>query len=155
MKLVEVFGAFANGGTLVQPRLVWSIQRPDGREDRSGIKAARTRMLSADTIRDLTQMMVTTIDDGTGRRARIPGYTVAGKTGTAQIPDPTGGYSDETVHAFIAFTPYTDQQFVVLIKLDRPIGVRFSETSVVPVARELMEFILQYYSVAPDRQIEN
>lgn len=151
IKLVQIFGSFANGGTLLQPRIVRGVHHSGGGEELSKPKVIQERILSERALRDLTEMMVATVEDGGGRRARIPGYSVAGKTGTAQIPSPAGGYSDETIHAFVAFTPYTDPPIVVLVKLERPIGVRFSERSVVPAARDLLRFILEYYSIFPDK----
>jgi cell division protein FtsI/penicillin-binding protein 2 len=155
IKLIEVFAAFANGGIRIRPHIISSIKYPDGRiESVNDSKSVKAKFLSEATIRDLTKMMIAVIEGGTGRRARIRGYTVAGKTGTAQIPSPSGGYSDEVIHTFVAFTPYTDPPFVILAKLERPRGVRFAEGSVVPVVRDLLEFMLQYYSIIPDRPEE-
>lgn len=155
LKLAQAFGALANGGALIEPRIISQIRHPDGRADSTEPRVVAERLISQNTARNLTRMLVSVIENGTGRRARIRGYTVAGKTGTAQIPDPKGrGYTDETIHSFVAYTPYSSPQFVVLIKLDRPIGVRFAEGSVVPAARTLLEFVLQYYAVPPDRPEE-
>jgi cell division protein FtsI/penicillin-binding protein 2 len=154
IKLAEAFGAFANGGTLIQPQIVSSIRYPDGRLEARRPRIEKERIVSADTIADLTGMLTQVIEGGTGRRAKIKGYTIAGKTGTAQIPDPNGGYTDETIHTFAVYTPYTDPPFVVLMKLDRPIGVKYAEGSVVPATRELLNFVLQYYAIPPDRPEE-
>lgn len=155
IKLAEIFGAFANGGTLIQPRVVSSIRYADGRIESFAPKVVQEHIISPEAAADLTAMLIEVIEGGTGRRAKIKGYTIAGKTGTAQIPNPQGGgYSDETIHTVAVYTPRTDPPIVVLMKLDRPIGVRYAEGSVVPASRELLDFVLQYYALPPDRPEE-
>ena len=95
-------------------------------------------------------------ENGSGKRAQISGYTIAGKTGTAQIPDPkNGGYlANEFIHTFIAFAPAYDPKFIALIKLDDPRGVRFAESTVVPVFKDLAKFIFSYLEIPPDKPVE-
>ncbi len=98
-------------------------------------------------------MMVSVVENGFGRRAQISGYSVAGKTGTAQVPGPEGGYSEKTIHSFIGFAPAFNPEFIMMIRLDNPQGVNFSDRSVAPVFKEVAEFILHYYGVEPDKPI--
>jgi cell division protein FtsI/penicillin-binding protein 2 len=154
IKLVEIFGAFANGGTLIQPSVVAALIQPDGTVTKRAPVIVAKNVFSARTLEALTKMLVEVIESGTGRAARIAGYTIAGKTGTAQVPHPNGrGYSSETIHTFAAYTPFTNPPFVVFMKLDAPKGVRYAEGSVVPATRELLAFILQYYGIPPDRTL--
>ena len=96
--------------------------------------------------------MIKVIENGSGRRAGVSGYTIAGKTGTSQVPDlKKGGYKDEYIHTFVGFAPAYDPKFIVLIKLDNPKGVRFAESTVVPAFKELAEFIFSYLQIPPDK----
>ena len=101
-------------------------------------------------------MMIKVVENGSGRRAGVPNYTVAGKTGTAQVPDlKKGGYKDEYIHTFVGFAPAYDPKFIALIKLDNPKGVRFAESTVVPAFSDLAKFIFSYLEIPPDKPIEN
>jgi cell division protein FtsI/penicillin-binding protein 2 len=85
------------------------------------------------------------------RIAAIPGYRVAGKTGTAFIPDFVhGGYSDELIHTYIGFAPVSSPKFVILIKLDKPKVAELAGVSVVPAFRDLAVFTLNYLGASPD-----
>ena len=88
LQLVAAFGAIANGGTLMQPRLVRSTFDADGRETRRFEPRAVRQVISPETARTLTGLLVRVVESGTGHFAAIPGYEVAGKTGTAQKLDP-------------------------------------------------------------------
>ena len=95
--------------------------------------------------------MVSAVKNGYSKKAGIEGYSIAGKTGTAQIPDPIkGNYSEETIHTFIEFFPAFSPRFVILIKVDKPKGIRFSSDSITPLAKELAEYILNYYEIPPN-----
>ena len=84
LQLVAAFGAIANDGTLMQPRLVRSTIDPDGREARRFEPRAVRQVISPETARTLTGLLVRVVESGTGHFAAIPGYAVGGKTGTAQ-----------------------------------------------------------------------
>ncbi|OGY59747.1 MAG: hypothetical protein A3B23_02475 [Candidatus Colwellbacteria bacterium RIFCSPLOWO2_01_FULL_48_10] len=112
------------------------------------------RVISADTARKVAGMMVSAVDKA--EVARISGYTVAGKTGTAQVPDfKHGGYGDEFIHTYVGFVPAYDPQFTVLVKLDRPKGSQLAGLTIVPAFRELAQFMLNYYNVPPDNVKSN
>ena len=83
--------------------------------------------------------------------AQIPKFNIAGKTGTAQIPDfKNGGYAEEYIHTYIGFAPAFDPKFTILIRIDKPVGAPLAGLTVVPAFRELAEFILNYYNIPPD-----
>jgi cell division protein FtsI/penicillin-binding protein 2 len=95
---------------------------------------------------------VSVVDNGFDK-ARISGYDIAGKTGTAQIPDETGSYAEgQYIHTFVGFAPASNAQFVILIKLDRPQGITFASDSLSPVFREITAFLLNYYTISPTRK---
>lgn len=84
--------------------------------------------------------------------AAIPQYRVAGKTGTAYIPDfQRGGYTEEMMHTFVGFAPASDPQFVILVKLEKPQVGELAGMTVVPAFRDIAQYILNYYHIPPDK----
>lgn len=151
IELITALGAIANGGKMMRPYIVEKMIYNNGEEKITEPKAIE-QVISEDAAETLTKMMVSVVENGHAKRARIPGYFIAGKTGTAQVPEPEkGGYSDKTIHSFGAFFPAFDPQFIVLIKLNNPQGIQFAESSVVPVFKEIAQYIINYYEIPPTR----
>ncbi|MBI2506795.1 MAG: penicillin-binding protein 2 [Candidatus Colwellbacteria bacterium] len=139
MRLITAVAAIANGGVLVRPYTNAESQP----------KVVR-RVMSEETSRQVTSMMVSAVDKA--EIARIKGYNVAGKTGTAFVPNfSTGGYTEQVINTYIGFAPAYDPQFVILIRLDKPAGAPLAGLTVVPAFRELAEFVINYYGIPPDR----
>ncbi|OHA50388.1 MAG: hypothetical protein A3A97_03495 [Candidatus Terrybacteria bacterium RIFCSPLOWO2_01_FULL_40_23] len=142
--------AIANQGELMTPYVVQTIRHADGTEERTQPESKR-KVMSSRVANDLIAMMVSVVRNGTGKRAQIPGYTIAGKTGTAQVPNPESrGYSDKDIHTFAGFFPAFDPRVLIFIKLDDPKGVRYAEGSAVPLFREIAEYLITYYAIPPD-----
>lgn len=140
MELINAFSAIANGGLLMRPYVT---------ADKSA--SVIRRVIGDEAAKLVTAMMISAVDKA--EVARIPSYTVAGKTGTAQVPDfKRGGYTNEVINTYAGFAPASNPKFVILIKLDKPMGAPLAGTTVVPAFRELAEFILNYYNVPPDRK---
>ena len=137
LQLVNAFSVLANGGLLMKPYI-----------NKNEESYVLRRVISDDTAKKVTAMIETTVEKA--KIATIPQYRVAGKTGTALIPD-KGKYSEEMVHTFVGFAPVSDPKFVVLMKLDRPQVGELAGLTVVPAFRELSEFILNYYNISPDK----
>lgn len=151
LQLISAISAIANGGKLIQPYVVEKIIKPDGTEILTQPKEIR-QVISSDTANRLTAMLVSVVENGFGKGARVPGYYVAGKTGTAQIPDPEKrGYLDETIHTFVGYAPAYNPKFIILIKLDKPKGIEFASLSISPVFKEIAKFLLNYYEIPPDK----
>lgn len=149
LELIAAVGAIANGGKLMRPFLVEKVIKPNGEEVISQPKVIRD-VISSETSKDLTRMMVSVVENGFGKPAKVPGYDIAGKTGTAQVPDfEKGGYSEEIIHTFVGFAPAFNPEFVILIKLDKPKGIRFAADSVSPVFRRLAEYLFNYLEIPP------
>ncbi len=151
IELVAALGAIANNGNLVRPYIVEKFVYSNGKEET--VKPEKIRqVISSETADELTKMLVSVVENGYGSKAAVPGYFIAGKTGTAQVPDlETGTYSDKTIHSFGGFFPAFDPEFIVLVKLDNPQKIRFAADSVGPVFGEIAEYILSYYEIPPSR----
>jgi cell division protein FtsI (penicillin-binding protein 3) len=151
LQMVAAFGAIANGGTLLQPRLVRSLFDAEGRETRRFEPVPVRQVISPDTARTLTRLLVQVVDEGTGNRAAIPGYEVAGKTGTAQKLDPaTGRYSRAPgVLSFVGFAPADEPRFVMLTLLDEPKTARWGSEAAAPIFAAIGREILRYLEIPP------
>lgn len=151
IQLVAAIGAIANDGILLRPYILERIKYKNGEEKITQPKEVR-RVISSDAASRMTAMMVSAVKNGYSKKAGVEGYLIAGKTGTAQIPDPVkGNYSEETIHTFIEFFPAFNPRFVILIKVDKPKGINFSSDSITPLAKELTEYLLNYYEIPPSQ----
>jgi len=150
LQMITAISAIANKGTLMQPHVVDREVYSDGMEVAKEAVAVRDVITPA-TAEALTKMLVSTVENGYDK-AKVRGYFVAGKTGTAQIPDPNGrGYlTDESIHTFVGYAPAYHPQFSMLLSIDRPKGVRFASSSLAPVFSSIMSYLLTYYEVPPD-----
>ncbi|MBZ1348669.1 MAG: penicillin-binding protein 2 [Candidatus Liptonbacteria bacterium] len=138
IRLLTAINVIANNGLMVKPHLL------------AGNQECLGRVISEETSRQVTEMMIAKVDEI--RSAQISGYSVAGKTGTAQIPDfQKGGYTDELIHTFVGFAPAYNPRFIALIRMDKGKGPIFASQTIMPAFRELAQFILNYYEVSPDR----
>ena len=147
--LITSIGAIANDGKILQPFVVEKIINSDGTEIVREPKIIK-QIISSQTAQKLTKMLVSVVENGYGKPARVSGYSIAGKTGTAQVPDlEEGGYSDETIHSFIGYAPAFNPEFIILIKLDNPQGIRFAADSVGPVFRKIAEYLFNYLEIPP------
>lgn len=146
IQLVRAFSAIANGGKLIEPYIVEKIVGSDG-EVIPGI-------ISSKTASQLAAMMVNVVEQGFGKKAKIPGYYIAGKTGTAQVPfeDKRGYYLDKTIQSFIGFAPAFDPKFLILVKLDNP-KTKTAEYSAAPVFHDLARYIIDYQQIPPDYEL--
>jgi cell division protein FtsI/penicillin-binding protein 2 len=154
IQMLTAFGALANGGRLMQPFLVKEIVHPDGQRVVTEPRVVR-EVISKRTSRLVSGMMVTVVESGHGKLAAVPGYYVAGKTGTAQVPNPNGpGYlPDATIGSFVGYAPSDHPRFVMLVTVVKPKTVSFAESSAAPVFGDMAKFILSTLQVPPERPI--
>ena len=141
IQLVRAFSAIANGGKLVRPYLVEN-PAPEPDEESEPI-------LSQKTLSQLVAMLVSAVENGFGNRAKVPGYYIAGKTGTAQVAEGGAYLPDKTIQTFIGFAPAFSPQFLILVKLDNP-KTKTAEYSAVPIFHDLAEYIINYWQIPPD-----
>jgi len=154
LQLVNAFATLGNGGKLMRPYLVEKMVRPDGTEVALGLKQVG-EAIKPESAHLITQMLISVVENGHGKKAKVPGFKVAGKTGTAQIPNPSGAGYLENAHigSFGGFFPADDPKFAMLVKYDRPKNVEFAESSAAPTFGKLAKQILNYYQVAPNQPI--
>ena len=150
IQLAAAYAAVANHGVWVTPHLVDHViggARP---------KVVHRRVLSPAIAQQVLSMLVNVVAEGTGTLAHVPGYEVAGKTGTAAKPDPlTGGYStSKYVASFVGIVPATPPRLVILVSVDEPQGAIFGGTVAAPIFQEIARFALQYLEVPPDNPTE-
>lgn len=152
IQLARAYSVIANGGRLVKPFVVEKISK---KNEIIEIKPELSEPIIAPKIAaQLTAMLVSVVENGFGKAARVPGYYVAGKTGTAQVPySALGinrvGYSDKTIQTFVGYAPAFEPRFLILVKLDNP-ETKTAEYSAVPIFRQLAKYIINYYQIPPD-----
>jgi cell division protein FtsI (penicillin-binding protein 3) len=130
----------------VRPRLLRGVVDPDGTVVDSDAPT-RKRVVSPFVAAQVRSMLVGVVEDGTGTRAQIPGYLVAGKTGTARVPKKDGrGYSHDLITTFVGMAPADDPRLVVLVQLYNPTP-RVAATTAGPVFREIMQYALAHQGV--------
>jgi cell division protein FtsI (penicillin-binding protein 3)/stage V sporulation protein D (sporulation-specific penicillin-binding protein) len=148
VQLASVYGAIANGGEWIQPHLVDHVlgQAPP--------KLHRRRILTPGIDRELRTMLKGVVSDqGTAELAAIPGYTVAGKTGTAQKPGPHGYIPGAYVATFVGMVPASNPRLLVLVSVDEPHGQIYGGLVAAPAFEQIASFDLQYLEVPPDLRI--
>jgi len=152
IQLVTALSAVANGGYLMKPYIVKSIKDPSGRVMSEGHPVIVRRVISADTARKLTRMLVgVTGEGGTGTLAALDGFEVAGKTATAQKPDlVNGGYSDDAYFSsFFGFVPASRPRLAILVSVDEPKRNYYGGKVAAPAFREIAAKSLAYLGVFP------
>ena len=155
LQLALAYAAFANNGLLMKPMIVAETDHAGGTKDASRPLAVR-RVLSERAAKMITAMLVNVVEKGEGKRAAVPGYWIAGKTGTAQIPKVGGGGYEvgSTIGSFAGFGPVEDPKFVMVVRIDRPQGVQFAESSAAPLWGDIAKYLLNYYEVPPTRPVK-
>jgi cell division protein FtsI (penicillin-binding protein 3) len=145
VQMASAYAAIANGGLWSRPHLVDHVAG-GGRPS-----LHRRRLVSRAVAGELMTMLKDVVAEGTGTYAAIPGYQVAGKTGTAQKPDPHGGYSlDKYVASFVGIVPASRPRLVVLVAVDEPHGAIWGGVVAAPSVEQIARFDLQYLEVPPD-----
>jgi cell division protein FtsI (penicillin-binding protein 3) len=147
LQVLDAYNTVANGGVFVAPKLVQATVSPSGTVTRTAPSATHP-VLSPSVNAELTTMLQQVVNTGTGSAAAIPGYTVAGKTGTAQIP--TQGHASYVTGAymatFVGFAPAVNPTLSMIVVLDRPTPI-FGGTVAAPVFSQIMSYALHRYDI--------
>jgi cell division protein FtsI (penicillin-binding protein 3) len=152
LQIAMAAAAVANGGYLMKPIVVKRVEDPEGRAVKEVKPLVVRRVLAPQTVDTLTEILRTVVRDGTGRRAAVPGYVVAGKTGTAQKVDASGRYSMvDHVASFVGWAPASRPALVILASLDTPRGAANQGGDVAaPLFARVAEAALRILAVPPD-----
>ena len=155
LQLLNSVNAIANNGYLMQPYVVKRVTDSDGRVIRQGEPRVISRPIREDTARLMAQLMArVTEEGGTGRAARMEGYRVAGKTGTAQKPIP-GGYSDRlNIASFVGFLPADNPQISMIVVVDEPLPLRTGGAVAAPIFRNIAMEAVRYLDIPATEGID-
>lgn len=154
IQMITAASAIANGGKLYQPQLVAGVKTEDG------VKAFSPKVINSQVISKTASDQITTMMEkvvqgkyGSGYKARMPGYVVAGKTGTAQIPNPNGkGYrEDKNIGTFIGFAPSKNPKFIMMVRINEPKVEGFAESTTVPVFADIAKWLVTYMQIPPNQ----
>lgn len=152
LQMLNSVAAVANRGQLMKPYIVSQVI------DRGQVIDIKPevirRAVSENTAELVTAMLVQAVENEISQ-AYLPGYRVAGKTGTAEIPTLGGYKSDETIASFIGYAPAFDPQFIVLVKIDKPHTSQWGSKVAAPVFQRIAEFLVDYMDIAPDTVVLN
>lgn len=152
LQLALAYAAIANGGVLVEPRLVKEIRARDGRIERGFEPRAVRRVVSRDVADAVRNVLVGAVETGTGRAAAMGPFRLAGKTGTVRVATGGGYVSGAYRSTFAGFFPAVDPQLVFVVKLEEPEGEYYGGLTAAPVTRATLEAALAARSTALDRR---
>jgi len=147
--ILTAISSFANDGKLVKPYIVSEIIDSDGRSEKSEPLVIR-QVVSPRTANLISAMLVSVVENGHAKSAKVKGYKFAGKTGTAQVPKKKGrGYEiGRTIHTFVGFGPMPNPRFSILVKLNNPRALYAANTTA-HVFRSIAEELVNYYNIPP------
>ena len=148
IQMASAYSTLANGGVWVEPKLLSGTMTSDGKFTPSPAPT-RTRVVSRKVAGQVTKMLVEVVKEGTGTEGQVPGYKVAGKTGTAQKALRTGGYGDEYVGSFAGYAPANDPKIVMVISFDEP-DAKYGGVTAAPTFATIAEFALRRLGVPPN-----
>jgi len=151
--MTRALAVLANGGYLVRPHLTQEIIREDNTTEVTPFQKEGP-VLSQRTTTEVTRLLVEAVDTALKNGAiKMEHYSVAAKTGTAQIPDPSAGgyYRDRYLHSFFGYFPAYDPQFIVFLYQINPKGAAFASETLVDPFAEIAKFLINYYDIPPDR----
>ena len=153
LQMATAYSVIANGGVYMQPYIVESVAYPDGRKVDTIPNPIR-RVIKEDTAKRVTAMLVDGVENGFAKKWGVAGYTVAGKTGTSQIPM-KGSYENivlrtdlgHTITSYGGYAPANNPKFVLIVSLNRPRTSVYSETTSSALFAEIAKYLLEYYKV--------
>jgi cell division protein FtsI (penicillin-binding protein 3) len=149
LQLITAYSAVANGGVLIQPRLVHDLFLGQAHDAMPPVLGHR--VISQRTASLMKEILAGVMERGTGKAAQLAGYSSAGKTGTAQKIDPSGAYSkSHYVASFVGFAPLGKPALTILVVIDSPVGAIYGAEVAAPVFKPIAEQTLGYLNVPPD-----
>jgi len=155
IQMVSAMAAIANGGILMKPYVVSEIRDAHGQVIKRVLPSVKRRVISPETARTVTSILEGVVTDGTGSKAAIEGFRVAGKTGTAQKIDPrTRAYSTtKFVSSFAGYVPAENPKLAMIVVIDEPSGEAWGGTVAAPVFRRVGEQVLKYWGISSNEPV--
>lgn len=148
LQMVRAVGALANGGALMEPHVVAAII--DGSGKRSEVRPKKIRdVISKAAANVITEMLINAVDNGEAKWAKPPGYRIAGKTGTAQIPVAGHYDSEKTIASFVGYAPADDPKFVMLVTLREPTSSPWGSETAAPLFFTIARDLFSYWGIPP------
>ncbi len=152
MQMTMAYAALANGGKLLEPRLVKEVRAPSGEVTYRAEPRTVRQVIPSRIARDVSRVLVDVVEDGTGTRAQLATFTVAGKSGTSRAYLQGGYQRGAYFSSFVCFFPVEDPQLVVYVKLERPEGAYYGGATAAPVTRATLEAVLAGRRAPIDRE---
>lgn len=155
MQMVQAYTALANNGVMMKPYIVASKIYADGSIENTKPQEVG-RVITKKTASQVTAMLVDDVEIGYGKKSAVPGYYMAGKTGTSQVArkDGRAGYEDlDNIGSFLGYGPAEDPRFVMLVRVNHPRTVKYAETTAAPAWGKMAQFLVNYLHIPPTRQV--
>ena len=154
LQMVQLHGALANGGKLVTPHVVRGVFDQQGRQMVQPNRISSRQVFSPEVAKAVTKMMGSVVENGTGKAAKIPGYRLGGKTGTAQKAT-AGGYSSQRITSFVSAFPLEEPKYVIFAVVDEPKGAHaYGSTVAAPVVKSVIENLITIEEISPSHPNE-
>ncbi len=151
LQLLQLHGTLANDGKRVTPHVVRGLANAESELTWSPDHPAPEQVFSAETAHQVLNMMKQVVDDGTGSAAKVAGYQIAGKTGTAQKATEYGAYGNQRITSFVSIAPVSNPRYVVLAVVDEPQGENaYGGTVAAPLVKKMLESLVVLEGVEPD-----
>lgn len=155
LQMVQAYATIANDGKMMKPYIVDKTVNQKGKAETTSSVEVR-KVISDKAAADMKQMLINVVEKGHGGQAKVKGYKIAGKTGTAQVvkPDGTGYLDGVNIGTFVGFPVADDANFVVLAKIDNPKGVQWAESTAAPAVGTMLDYLLKYYQIPPTEKAQ-
>lgn len=153
IEAVTAFSVLANGGNLITPHFGKEIKFENGLVKKLEYPIKKTGLLKKESTDTITEMLIKVYESYDSGKHKIPNYTVASKTGTAQVAKESGGgyYEDRHTHSFFGYFPARDPKFLIFLSAKNPKGVRYASQTLIPPFVNITKFMINYYNLPPDR----